>query len=289
MANLKEIKNRIGSVSSTQQITKAMKLVSAAKLRKAQHATLSMRAFYEKLAALTHRVCQDKAHACLHGIAQETPVLYLLISSDRGLCGAFNSNVFKKMWQRVQDSPSPDSAHVMPLGKRGSTLVVRQFPSHRVVDAHGDIFSALSYERVSQVADYVRHAYETKAFSRVEVLYNAFKSMGTQQVCAETLLPISFASLTGDVPARPHDYVYESGVADTVEMLVPYFLRNRLFLCFLESQAAEHAARMAAMEKATENTEELLRELNISYNRTRQTAITTEILEIIAGAEALKS
>ena len=280
MAHLKEIKNRIASVSSTQQITKAMKLVSAAKLRKAQQRMFSMRDFFESLSALTNRVCSEKKHPYMAPVRQGAPSLCLLVSADRGLCGAFNSNVFKRLLEHIQ---SQSNSFILPIGKRAAEFARRQFPQERVVEGHEEALSALSYRRAEALAKEVTTLHSERALGQVRVIYNAFKNVMTQVVRSEVLLPI-----TPVPPDRSgHDYVYESGVVPTVAELLPYFLKNRLFLMLLESQAAEHAARMTSMDKATENTEELIRTLKVSYNRTRQTAITTELLEIIAGADAL--
>lgn len=283
MENLKEIKGRISSVSSTQQITKAMKFVSAAKLRKTQLLLFSVRDFFGRLSAVTCRVCHGEHHPYLVLPQEEGAVLYLLVSADRGLCGAFSNNVFKSFLMQTQDV---SSACVMPLGKRALEFAQRQCLPESIMDAYWDIFSSFSYERVSALVDHIVDAYKAKKFTQVQIVYNAFKNVAVQLVRSETFFPISLPSATQETSSR--DYVYESGVAETVEMLLPYYLKNQLFLILLESQAAEHAARMTSMSKATENTEELIRALKISYNRTRQTAITTELLEIIAGADALK-
>jgi len=289
MANLKEVKERINSVSSTQQITKAMKMVAAAKLRRAQEKIIQMRPYSQKLTAILNSISSGTEGSTDIVYAQERPVERLLIvpiTSDKGLCGAFNSNVLKAATYVLETNYSGKQVTVMPIGKKAlDYFKKREMP---LVTDFSSLFMDVSFENVKLAAEYVMSAFENGMYDKVVLVYNEFKNVATQFVQTEQFLPIEKKD-TGDNNINQVDYIVEPSREYIIEELVPNSLKIQFYKAILDSNASEHGARMTAMDKATENANDLLKELKLVYNRTRQAAITNEILEIVAGAEALSS
>lgn len=292
MPSLKEVRNRIVSVNSTTQITKAMKMVSAAKLRRAQDAIIQMRPYATKLNELIATVSANTevgASSPYTKVRAVEKVLVIVVTSDRGLCGAFNSNVVKAALAHINEKYASQAAkgnvEIMALGKKGGeTLQKRGFKTNT---AYMDIFQRLSFANARQAAEEVMEAFAEAKYDVVELVFNEFKNVATQIIRVEQMLPLvekkDDASKTGKT-----DYLFEPSEEEIVLELMPKAIKMQLFKSVLESNASEHGARMTAMDKATDNANELLRSLKIEYNRSRQAAITKEILEIVGGAEALK-
>ena len=295
MANLKEVKNRIVSVVSTQQITKAMKMVAAAKLRKAQDKITQMRPYALKLDAILKNLSSAQmtgdADNWYSQVRDEKKILIVAISSDRGLCGSFNSSVFKGVLRLIQEQYSEQfnkgNVTVLSIGKKAAEYFSKR--KFNLVNDYALIFGHLSFQDVSAAADFIMKAFRTGKFDKVEIVYNEFKNVATQILRTEPFLPVVFEESAKAAPSNPVDYIYQPGQDEIITQLIPASLKVKLYKSILDSNAAEHGARMTAMDKATENAGELLKELRLSYNRTRQAAITKEILEIVGGAEALKS
>jgi F-type H+-transporting ATPase subunit gamma len=285
MANLKEIRNRISSVSSTMQITSAMKMVSAAKLKKAQDAITAMRPYAEKLTELLQNLSAN-----LDGDAggefttqrEIKKVLIVAITSNRGLCGAFNSNIIKEVKNRASFYEGKQ-VDVFAIGKKGNDALSKTLS---VVENQSSIFDALSFENVAVIADVLTQKFITGEYDKIELVYNQFKNAATQIVQTEQFLPLE--SLKSDKTASTGDYIYEPTKEDIVLTLIPKSLKTQLYKGIRDSFASEHGARMTAMHKATDNATELRDQLKLTYNKARQAAITNEILEIVGGAEALK-
>tara|TARA_R110000796_G_scaffold96719_4_gene203307 strand:+ start:90512 stop:91387 length:876 start_codon:yes stop_codon:yes gene_type:complete len=287
MANLKEVKERIKSVSSTQQITRAMKMVAAAKLRRAQDKIIQLRPYSEKLSAILANVSAGNSDESMTTYAQERDVKNVLIvpvTSDRGLCGAFNSNINKAL-NVVVKAHEGATIHVMPIGKKAFDMSKKQKFTN--VTAYWDIFSKLSFETAREAAEYAMNGYVEGKYDKVILVYNEFKNVATQVVRSEQLLPIVQVEQEGETTATGTDYIFEPSKDFIIEDLIPKSLKIQFYKAILESNASEHGARMTAMGKATDNAGDLLKELKLMYNRTRQAAITKEILEIVGGAEAL--
>ncbi|WP_281634394.1 ATP synthase F1 subunit gamma [Flavobacterium luteolum] len=284
MANLKEIRNRITSVSSTMQITSAMKMVSAAKLKKAQDAITAMRPYAEKLTELL----QDLS-ATLEGEVggdyttqrEVKKVLLVAITSNRGLCGAFNSNIIKEIKNRT-DFYAGKQVDVFAIGKKGNDALSK---THKVHGHHNAIFDHLTFENVAGIADDLTQKFLSGEYDRIELVYNQFKNAATQIVQVEQFLPL--APISTSVAASSGDYIFEPGKEEIVLTLIPKSLKTQLYKGIRDSFASEHGARMTAMHKATDNATELRNQLKLTYNKARQAAITSEILEIVGGAEAL--
>ena len=290
MANLKEVKERINSVSSTQQITKAMKMVAAAKLRKAQDKITQMRPYSQKLTAILNNISSGSESDMEIVYAQEREVrnvLVIPITSDKGLCGAFNSNVLKATVVDMDTHFAGKNVTVLPLGKKAFEFFKKR--GFNVVSDYYQVFSDVSFDNVKNAAEYVMKAFEDEVYDQVVMVYNEFKNVATQIVQVEQFLPIQKAEVAEDLAVADTDYIVEPSQAYIIEELVPNSLKIQFYKAVLDSNASEHGARMTAMDKATENAGELLKELKLIYNRTRQAAITNEILEIVAGAEALES
>ena len=293
MSNLKEVRGRIKSVISTQQITKAMKMVAAAKLRKSQDAVVQLRPYAQKLNNIMTNVSSgadlDLSTNPYSEIRTEEKILIILITSDRGLCGGFNTNVIKAtnalLSHKYKAQAQKGNVSILPLGKRGNDYF--QKLGHKVISDYSLIFSKLNFEEAKKAAEKVMTGYTNKEFDKVEIVYNEFKNVATQIVRTNQFLPI--ISIQTDEKASAIDYIFEPNKEDIVKDLIPKSLKITFFGALLESNAAENGARMTAMDKATENAGEMLKELRLSYNRTRQAAITKEILEIVGGAEALAS
>ena len=285
MANLKEIRNRISSVSSTMQITSAMKMVSAAKLKKAQDAITAMRPYAEKLTELLQNVS-----ATLDGDAggeytsqrEIKKVLIVTITSNRGLAGAFNTNVIKQA-KEVVESYVGKQADIYAIGKKGNDILRK---TNTVVENKSEIFDELTFERVAEIAEALIEKFVSGEYDKIELVYNQFKNAATQIVQTEQFLPL--APMASDVPASTGDYIFEPSKEEIVLTLIPKSLKTQLYKAIRDSFASEHGARMTAMHKATDNATELRNQLKLTYNKARQAAITNEILEIVGGAEALK-
>jgi F-type H+-transporting ATPase subunit gamma len=294
MPSLKEVKNRITSTISTQQITKAMKMVSAAKLRRAQDRITQMRPFARKLGGILKNLSAAQTSAdndnWYSTVRPETKILIIAITSDRGLCGSFNSNVFKAVNRLIEEKYSEQfrkgDVTVLSIGKKSGDYFGKR--KCNLVSDYTLLFSALSFQKVSAAADFVMQAFRDGQFDKVVIVYNEFKNIATQILRTEQFLPI--LPPTDDTAGSSQiDYIYQPDQAEIFSGLIPKSLKIQLYKAVLDSNAAEHGARMTAMDKATENAGELLKELKLTYNRTRQAAITKEILEIVGGAEALKS
>ncbi|MDO7873362.1 ATP synthase F1 subunit gamma [Hymenobacter sp. ASUV-10] len=292
MASLKEVRSRIQSVSSTQQITKAMKMVSAAKLRRAQDAIVRMRPYAQRLNSilsnLTRSMDEDVENE--YGIVREVrKVLIIAVTSDRGLAGAFNSNVFKGVTATVRERyanlPAANIS-VMAIGKKAHDYYGRGRGFTRVGD-YTHVFAKLSFDTVRAAAEVAMEGFRDGLYDEVVVVYNEFKNVATQVIRAQQLLPLVPAEAPANVKESNVDYIFEPSKEEIIQTLIPQSIKVQLFKAVLESNASEHGARMTAMDKATDNAGELLKALKLTYNRTRQAAITTEILEIVGGAEAL--
>lgn len=288
MASLKEVKERIKSVSSTQQITKAMKMVAAAKLRKAQDRIVQLRPYSEKLGALLANVSSGNNEEGMNTYAEVRAlkrVLFVPVTSDRGLCGAFNSNIFKGVRNALKSEEYANAEiEVLPIGKKSFDFFKKQ--QHALNDGHWEVFSDLSFDTVREAAEFAMKGFASGKYDKVVLVYNEFKNVATQIVRTEQFLPIVEVE-SDDESTTNTDYIYEPSKDFIIEELIPKSLKIQFYKAVLESNASEHGARMTAMGKATDNAGELLKELRLTYNRTRQAAITKEILEIVGGAEAL--
>jgi F-type H+-transporting ATPase subunit gamma len=288
MANLKEVKTRISSVISTQQITKAMKMVAAAKLRKAQDNIMQMRPYAQKLGEVLENVSNGlEAGEKVFASDRNEKVLIVAITSDRGLCGPFNSNVFKAVVELIhtkyESQYNAGDVQILTVGRKSTEYFTKR--KYNVIDNFTDIFSNLSFEKARAGAEYVMKGYKEEKFDKVELVFNEFKNIATQILRTEQFLPLQEAN---QEDANLHnDFIYQPNQQVLVEELIPKSLKVQFYKAILESNASEHGARMTAMDKATENADEILKDLKLTYNQTRQAAITKEILEIVAGAEAL--
>lgn len=283
MANLKEIRNRIASVSSTMQITSAMKMVSAAKLKKAQDAITAMRPYSDKLTELIQNLSDSIEGDTPNPYTQVRPVkkvLLVAVTSNRGLCGGFNSSIVKAVQQYSNDH-SEESIEVLTIGKKGHDILSKD---NSIFAHNSEIFDALTYAQVSEIAHMFMEAFAAQQFDEVKVIYNRFKNAATQIVTTETLLPVAAES---DSNSGGGDYLFEPNQEAIVNELLPKSIKMQLFKALRDSFASEHGARMTAMHKATDNATEMRDQLKLTYNKARQAAITNEILEIVAGAEAL--
>ena len=284
MANLKEIRSRIASVSSTMQITSAMKMVSAAKLKKAQDAITAMRPYSDNLTELLQNLSGSIEDASGSVYATERPVqkvLLVAITSNRGLCGGFNSNIIKEVVNQRDNNYAGKQVDVFTIGKKGNDILSKDFS---VAENRGDVFDELTFANVATVADQLMALYASGAYDRMDLVYNRFKNAATQLVTTEQFLPI--VPVSGETTSSS-DYIYEPAQEEIVSTLIPKALKTQLFKALRDSFASEHGARMTAMHKATDNATELRDQLKLTYNKARQAAITNEILEIVGGAEAL--
>jgi len=288
---LKEVRNRIKSVQSTQQITKAMKMVSAAKLRRAQDAIIQMRPYAGKLQELLSNIVSNSEGEVGMALAAERPiekVLLIVITSDRGLAGAFNANLIKlakaTIAEKYEAQFKKGNVMIWSMGKKGYEHFTKN--NYKTDATHKDIFLHLSFENVQHAAHAAMKAFEEKQFDVIEIIYSQFKNAATQRFEVERFLPIpKVAKKKGDKKA---DFIFDPSKEQLVAELMPKILNTQLYKAVLDSNASEHGARMTAMDKASENANEMLRVLKISYNRARQAAITTELTEIVSGAAALK-
>lgn len=288
---LKEVRNRIKSVQSTQQITKAMKMVSAAKLRRAQDAITQMRPYARKLQEMLSNIVSNTEGEVGGSLATERPiekVLFIVITSDRGLAGAYNANIIKMAKLSISENYAAQLAkgnvYIWNIGKKGYEQLVKG--NYNADATYKDIFLNLTFENVQACARAAVKAFENKEFDVVELVYSEFKNAGTQYFSVERFLPIpKTVAKAGD---KKTDFIFEPAKEQLIAELMPKILNTQLFKAVLDANASEHGARMTAMDKASENANELLKSLKISYNRARQAAITTELTEIVSGAAALQ-
>lgn len=290
MANLKEIRTRIASVSSTQQITSAMKMVSASKLRKSQNAILKLRPYSAKMTEMIQNLCGSEKDEM--PLARQSKVLnhvlILVLTSNKGLCSTFNSNVIKATNQRIEFYKEKNvdiKIDIKTFGKKGSDFFKKQKDAINYLGDNDDIWDNLSFENVAKEGEELIKDFTNKKYDKIEVVYNQFKNASTQILTYETFLPITFEQES--IEAN-NDYIFEPSKAEIVNSIIPQSLKTQLFKCFLDSSASEHGARMTSMHKATDNATNLLKDLKLTYNKARQASITNEIIEICSGAEALK-
>ena len=288
---LKEVRNRIKSVQSTQQITKAMKMVSAAKLRRAQDAIIQMRPYVRKMQEMLSNIVSNGEGGAGMNLAMERPVekvLLIVITSDRGLCGAFNANLIKLAKASIAERYSvpfkKGNVTIWNIGKKGYEHFVKV--KYNADATYKDIFLNLTFENVQKAAQAAMKAFEEKEFDVVEIVYSQFKNAATQRFEVERFLPIP--KVEKKAGATKADFIYDPSKDELIAELMPKILNTQLFKAVLDSNASEHGARMTAMDKASDNANEMLRTLKISYNRARQAAITTELTEIVSGAAALQ-
>lgn len=285
MANLKEIRNRISSVSSTMQITSAMKMVSAAKLKKAQDAITAMRPYADKLTELLQNLSAtlDSSNGSKFAEQREVKtVLIVAITSNRGLCGAFNSNIIKQVTHLAR-AYADQKVSVLAIGKKGNDALEKE---NQIISNQSNVFEDLTFENVAKIADTLMAQFESGAVDKIELVYNKFKNAATQIILTEPFLPIVPNT---EIVNLNQDYIFEPSKSEIVETLIPKSLKTQLFKAVRDSFASEHGARMTAMHKATDNATELRDQLKLTYNKARQAAITNEILEIVGGAEALNN
>jgi F-type H+-transporting ATPase subunit gamma len=291
MPSLKEVKGRIVSVTSTQQITKAMKMVAAAKLRRSQERIMQMRPFARKLNFLLQNLsgADNDGQDWYNTVREEKKILIVAISADRGLSGAFNTNIFKTtsrlIVDRYNDQFKKGNVTVLPIGRKANDFFAKR--NYKVIDKYWNLFPGLSFEKVSVVVEFLMDVFKRGEFDKIEIVYNEFKNVATQILRTEQFLPV--VPVASTEKTTEVDYIYQPNKEEILAGLIPKSLKVQLFKAVLDSDAAFNGAQMTAMDKATENAGELLKELKLTYNRTRQAAITKEILEIVAGAEALKS
>jgi len=291
MANLKEVRTRITSVSSTQQITSAMKMVSASKLRRAQDAIISLRPYADKLKEILSNLSSvsDSSQGDYATEREIKTVLIISITSNRGLCGAFNSNVIKLVKKRAEKKFNGKIVSVLSIGKKSDdyfkkselNIIGSDMPKNLSA-----LYDDLTFDKVAEVAEKIMENYINCQFDHIEVVYNKFKNASLQELVAEQYLPVVPPDKEGN-DNLVHDYIFEPDKNQIIEELIPKSLKIQLFRAILESYASEHGARMTAMHKATDNASEMLKELKITYNKARQASITNELIEIVSGAEAL--
>ncbi len=294
MPSLKEVKNRINSVTSTQKITKAMKMVSAAKLRRAQDRIIQMRPYAEKLSSILDSVSSATSSEKQNPYAEVREVksvLIVVVTSDRALCGAFNSNVNKKVIALVNEKYAQQLAAGMVeflcVGSKGFEYFRKR--GYKVIGEYVTLFQGLSFDKARAASEFAMNGFLSKKYDAVELVYNEFKNVATQILTAEQFLPLGTKTYKKITLTKKEelDYIFEPSKEEIVDELIPKSLKVHFYRALLESNASEHGARMTAMDKATDNAGELLKQLKLTYNRTRQAAITKEILEIVGGAEAL--
>ncbi|WP_420316876.1 ATP synthase F1 subunit gamma [Ekhidna sp.] len=290
MANLKEVKGRIQSVVSTQQITKAMKMVAAAKLRRAQDRIIQMRPYSQKLSEIIQNVSAGQSDSTDNPYSEERSierVLLVVVTSDRGLCGAFNSSIFKGtkalIAEKYSHAEASGNLDILPIGKKALEHFTKR--KYSVINTYSHLIEKLNFADAKEAAEMVMADFLDGKYDRVDIVYNEFKNVATQIVKKEQFLPIQ--EIETEESNGEIDYIYEPSKDFIFDELVPKSLKIQFYKTLLESNASEHGARMTAMDKATENADDLLKELRLTYNRTRQAAITKEILEIVGGAEAL--
>lgn len=287
MGNLKEVRTRIASVSSTQQITSAMKMVSAAKFRRAQNAIVSMRPYDKQLSDIIRDInVEDGVDTPYHAVRDEKKVLLVVVTSNKGLCGAFNSNVIKEANARINHYQQKTGVELslITIGKRATEF----FSKHTtlVKGAFDDVLDKPTFDNVAAIAEDIMKRFSDKEYDKVELVYNKFKNSLTQILSTEQFLPVMPDTKKNESKVQS-DYIFEPSKEEILKEMIPLSLRSQFYRVVLDSLASEHGARMTAMQKATDNATELLKELKLTYNKARQTAITNEIIEIVSGAEAL--
>jgi F-type H+-transporting ATPase subunit gamma len=289
MANLKEVRNRITSVISTQQITKAMKMVSAAKLKRAQDAIIMMRPYASKLRDIMENISgslDGNSGGQYAAVRPLNRILIIAVSSNRGLSGAFNANINRQVCKLLREKypvqTKAGNVKVLAIGKKSSDFFAKLKENY--AGHHNDVYTNLNFERVATIAEEVMAQFSAGEYDRVELVYNQFKNAAVQNVMTEQVLPIVPSQTKTKVV---NDYIFEPEKEELVLQLIPKAVKVQIYKAVLDSNASEHGARMTAMSKATDNAGEILKELRLSYNKARQAAITGEILEIVAGAEAL--
>ncbi|WP_296638680.1 ATP synthase F1 subunit gamma [Polaribacter sp.] len=288
MANLKEIRNRITSIKSTMQITSAMKMVSAAKLKKAQDAIIAMRPYSSKLTELLQNLSatlESDAGGAYSTQREVSKVLLVVVTSNRGLCGGFNSSITKTVNRTIAEKYSDKNVEIFTIGKKGEDVLSK---TCNVVDSRNDIYDELTFDNIAGIAEKLMNLYIEGTYDKIELVYNQFKNAATQLPQVEQFLPIKPIE-GGDATAVNSDYIFEPSKEEIVEALIPKSLKTQLYKAVRDSFASEHGARMTAMHKATDNAKDLRDELLLTYNKARQAAITNEILEIVGGAEALNN
>ncbi|CDF81190.1 ATP synthase F1, gamma chain [Formosa agariphila KMM 3901] len=286
MANLKEIRNRIASVSSTMQITSAMKMVSAAKLKKAQDAITAMRPYSDKLTELLQTLSATIDSEISNQYSEQrevNKVLIVAITSNRGLCGAFNSNIVKEVNNLAKTKYAGKDVSYLAVGKKANDAFKK---TNKVIDNRSDIFDTLTFDNVAEIAETLMQKFVAGEFDKIDIVYNQFKNAATQIVTTEQFLPIEPIEVEKEVNT---EYLFEPSKLEIIDQLIPKSLKNQLFKGLRDSFASEHGARMTAMHKATDNATELRDQLKLTYNKARQASITNEILEIVGGAEALNN
>jgi len=297
MPGLKEVRIRIASVKSTQQITNAMKMVAASKLRKAQNAIIKLRPYAAKLNDIMQNLSGsvDSTSDSPFTLARiPEKILLVVITSNRGLCGGFNSNIIKATLNLINteypDQNRKGNLNLITIGRKGSEFFRKR--GYKVVESHDDLFEKLTFDNVAPLAEQLMKAFAGKEYDRVQIIYNQFKNAAVQRLVVEQYLPILPVPPSPSAPDAMHtkhaDYIFEPDQETILQLLIPKSLRIQLYKSLLDSFASEQGARMTAMQQATDNARELLRALQISYNKARQQSITKELLEIVAGAEALK-
>jgi F-type H+-transporting ATPase subunit gamma len=287
MANLKEIRNRITSIKSTMQITSAMKMVSAAKLKKAQDAIVAMRPYSSKLTELLQNLSAtlDGDTGGAYSKQREvSKVLLVVVTSNRGLCGGFNSSITKEVVKTISENYSDVSVDLFAIGKKGADVLSKEY---NVVATRNDIYDELTFDNVAGIAEKLMNLFAEGTYDKIELVYNQFKNAATQLPQVEQFLPIK--PIEGGEAITNSDYIFEPSKLEIVEALIPKSLKTQLYKAIRDSFASEHGARMTAMHKATDNATDLRDELLLTYNKARQAAITNEILEIVGGAEALNN
>jgi F-type H+-transporting ATPase subunit gamma len=291
MPSLKEVRLRIQSINSTQQITKAMKMVAAAKLRRAQDAIIQMRPYTQRLQTILQNISAQLEDEAANPYAEErepNKVLIVVITSDRGLAGAFNANITKAASSllngRYAAQAAAGNVQLLAIGKKGNDFFARR--KYPLNSDYATLFSTLNFNQVRRVAEFVMEGFLARRFDRVELVYNEFKNVATQVIRTEQFLPLVEVKNESQ-KASAINYIFEPSEKEIFAELIPKTLKIQFYKALLESNASEHGARMTAMDKATDNAKELLKDLKLIYNRTRQAAITKEILEIVGGAEAL--
>lgn len=288
MANLKEIRNRITSIGSTMQITSAMKMVSAAKLKKAQDAITQMRPYANKLTELLQSLSATLEGDIENVYAEQrivSKVLIVAITSNRGLCGGFNSSVIKGSVKYIEDNYQGKLVDILSIGKKGYDILSKNF---NVVERHNEIYDDLTFDNVAVIAEKIMSLFAQGKYDKIELVYNRFKNAATQILTIEQFLPVELVEVEGKMNVST-DYIFEPNKAEIVLQLIPKSLKTQLYKAIRDSYASEHGARMTAMHKATDNATELRNDLKLTYNKARQAAITNEILEIVGGAEALNN
>ncbi|MFK5856024.1 MAG: ATP synthase F1 subunit gamma [Bacteroidota bacterium] len=296
MANLKEVRVRITSVNSTRQITSAMKMVSASKLRKAQNAIIGMRPYAQKLTSIMQNLTNDLDGSSDEGVYAadrgEHKVLIVIITSNRGLCGAFNSNIVKSAVNLIEGKYAAQhkksNVDLMCIGKKGADGIISA--GYKPIDIITDIFDRLSFENTVPIAEELMQLFSNKDYDKIVLIYNQFKNAAVQLLQEEQFLPVTdtkddSVDIKEEIQAN---FIFEPNKAEILEALVPKAIKVQLYKALIDSFASEHGARMTAMHQATENADEMLKDLKLTYNKARQASITNEILEIVGGAEALK-